>query len=223
MQHTRIISVFLIFLISSLSVTAVETTQYDVTYDTNGNLAQGPSIYQEYDELNRLVRVRDGSSTGQLIESYTYDDGTQRLTKTNHLLNETTYYISDEFIEVRNETGTYLTVYAYDGNTLLGRKDADNKLYFYHPDHLGSTDLITDEQGDIAEQTTYDPFGRVRDGGEASDFLYTNKELDDSGLYYYEARYYDPFFMRFTQADANIPDVYDPQSLNRYSYVRNNP
>src|SRR3989344_3821103 len=100
MRQTKSISLFLIFLISSLSVTAVETTQYDVTYDPKGNLVQGPSIFQEYDELNRLVRVRDGSATGQLIESYTYDDGNTRLTKTNHIVNETTYYISDEFIEV---------------------------------------------------------------------------------------------------------------------------
>ena len=130
--------------------------------------------YFDYDPDLQTLRVRDGSASGQLIESYTYNDGTQRLTKTNHILNETTYYISDEFIEVRNETGTYLTVYAYDGNTLVGRKDADGTKKFYHPDHLGSTDLITDESQNIAEQTTYDPFGRVRDDLFNSLVVYIN-------------------------------------------------
>lgn len=64
---------------------------------------------------------------------------------------------------------------------------------------------------------------RVRDGEQESDFLYTGKEKDGTGPYYYEARYYDPFLMHFTQPDENIPDVYNPQDLNRYSYVRNNP
>lgn len=55
-------------------------------------------------------------------------------------------------------------------------------------------------------------------------FLYTGKEKDsDTGLYYYGAQYYDPYLRHFTQPDSLIPDVYNPQSLNRYSYVLNNP
>ncbi len=67
------------------------------------------------------------------------------------------------------------------------------------------------------------PFGEIVDGGVQEKFLYTGKEKDTSGLYYYGARYYDPLLKRFTQADTVIPDMYDPQSLNRFSYVRNNP
>ena len=48
--------------------------------------------------------------------------------------------------------------------------------------------------------------------------------LDDSGLMYYVARYYRPeTFKHFTQPDTIIQNVYDPQSLNHYSYVLNNP
>jgi RHS repeat-associated protein len=46
---------------------------------------------------------------------------------------------------------------------------------------------------------------------------------EESGLYYYNARYYDPELGRFIQPDTMVPDAGDPQTLNRYSYVNNNP
>ncbi len=110
-----------------------------------------------------------------------------------------------------NLSFTNAVVLDFDGNV------------FEDPDILGSTDLITNESGDIVEETTYEPHGEVIEGGNDR-FLYTRKELDkQSGLYYFGARYYDPFFMHFTQPDETVTDVYNPQDLNRYAYVRNNP
>ena len=58
----------------------------------------------------------------------------------------------------------------------------------------------------------------------SSKYTYTGKEFDsDIGLYYYGARYYNPSTFTFTQADSVIPNVYNPQALNRYSYSYNNP
>jgi RHS repeat-associated protein len=53
--------------------------------------------------------------------------------------------------------------------------------------------------------------------------LFTGQRLDQSGLYFYNARYYDPQIGRFISADTVVPDPSDPQNLNRYSYVLNNP
>ena len=54
--------------------------------------------------------------------------------------------------------------------------------------------------------------------------IYTDQELDtETGLYNYDARMYDPLIGRFISPDSMVPDLYDPQSLNRYSYCRNNP
>ena len=54
--------------------------------------------------------------------------------------------------------------------------------------------------------------------------IYTDQELDsETGLYNYDARLYDPLIGRFISPDSIVPDLYDPQSLNRYSYCRNNP
>jgi RHS repeat-associated protein len=47
--------------------------------------------------------------------------------------------------------------------------------------------------------------------------------LDTTGLYYYNARYYDPNIGRFISPDTIIPQPFNPQSLNRYSYCLNNP
>lgn len=60
--------------------------------------------------------------------------------------------------------------------------------------------------------------------GGSDRYDYTGKELDaGTGLEYYGARYYDPIRSQFTQPDSNLPGIYDPQQLNRYSYVLNNP
>jgi RHS repeat-associated protein len=43
------------------------------------------------------------------------------------------------------------------------------------------------------------------------------------GLYFYQARWYDPVVGRFLQADTIVPELGDPQSLNRYTYAKNSP
>jgi RHS repeat-associated protein len=52
---------------------------------------------------------------------------------------------------------------------------------------------------------------------------YNQKEQDNTGLFYYGARYYDADIGRFITADTVKGDITDPLSLNRYSYVKNNP
>jgi RHS repeat-associated protein len=56
-----------------------------------------------------------------------------------------------------------------------------------------------------------------------TDKLFTGQRLDDTGLYYYGARYYEPTIGRFLSPDSISPNFMNPQSFNRYSYVFNNP
>ena len=91
-------------------------------------------------------------------------------------------------------------------------------LHYYHSDHLGSTSKMTDENGEVVFSADYMPFGEELRKEGSEKFTYTGKELDDeSGLYYYGARYYDAEVGRFTSVDP-VPDA-----GNRYVYVRNNP
>jgi RHS repeat-associated protein len=64
---------------------------------------------------------------------------------------------------------------------------------------------------------------RFSTGTLPTDKKFTGQRLDNTGLYYYGARYYDPVIGRFISPDTIVPDPYIPQSLNRYSYCLNNP
>jgi len=68
-------------------------------------------------------------------------------------------------------------------------------------------------------------FGECRNSPQnyPTDKLFTGQRLDDSGLYFYNARYYDATIGRFISADPIVPDTMTPQAFNRYSYVVNNP
>lgn len=198
--------------------------EYILTYDNNGNLIKGVDNYYEYDGLNQLIRIREGDSSGRVVSEFVYDHEGNRIKKIDYSGGKatTTYYVGNSFVQTVNDSGTYNTVYYYDSVNLVGRKDHDGGKYFYHSNHLGSANLVTDGSGNGIEEIFYKPFGELTEtSGER--FLFTGKELDKSDLYYYGARYYDPLLSKFTQPDTIIQDVYDPQNLNRYAYARNNP
>jgi len=103
-----------------------------------------------------------------------------------------------------------------------------NAFQYYHPDNLTSTTIQTDAGGNRVQHHGYSAFGRTRYTLSTTAFpvsrRYTCQVLDeDTGLYYYGARYYDPQLGRFIQPDDIISDLGNPQSYNRYSYVLNNP
>ena len=76
--------------------------------------------------------------------------------------------------------------------------DAYEKLqFYYHPDHLGSSSYITNLEGEVVQHIEYVPFGEVfveeRNNIWNTPYLFNAKEFDEeTGLYYYGARYYDP-------------------------------
>ena len=87
-------------------------------------------------------------------------------------------------------------------------------------DALGSTLALLDASGQIVSQSTYEPFGAATTSGEASSHLFTGREDDGTGLYYYRARYYSPPDQRFIAQDPiNVGD----NDTNLYSYVGNDP
>ncbi|MDY3529839.1 hypothetical protein PG593_08630 [Riemerella anatipestifer] len=101
----------------------------------------------------------------------------------------------------------------------------ERNLYYYHPDHLGSSSYITDKDGNINQHTEYMAFGEVLfDEHKVSrrmPYLFNGKELDsETGLYYYGARYYDARVSIFLNVDP-LAEKY-PFTLP-YTYVNNNP
>lgn len=103
---------------------------------------------------------------------------------------------------------------------------AQRKVTFYHTDHLGSTTLATDAQGQVVEQIAYTPYGAVsqRTGTINAPQKFTGQRQDTStGLILFPVRAYDPGLGRFIQPDPTVPNYARPQTLNRYSYALNNP
>jgi len=77
--------------------------------------------------------------------------------------------------------------------------------------------------GTAISSIAYFPFGATRTGTVNTTREFTGQRLDGTGLYYYNARYYDPQIGRFINADTVIKNPADPQCFNRYSYCLNNP
>ena len=109
------------------------------------------------------------------------------------------------------------STYIY-GNGLIASLDDQGNIQYYHKDNLGSIRAITDSNGDIIYATSYEPFGTKFAETGSSSYTYTGKQQDNTGLYYYGARYYDANLGRFTQLDPILSADDSP-----YVYVSNNP
>ena len=98
-------------------------------------------------------------------------------------------------------------------------------LKYIHQDSLGGASVMTSSNGTLLGTIKYMPFGGTRSitGAIATDKLFTGLILDDTGLYYYNARYYDATIGRFISPDTVVPNPANPQCFNRYAYCLNNP
>ncbi|SDF96632.1 RHS repeat-associated core domain-containing protein [Methanolobus vulcani] len=188
----------------------------DLVYDSNGNLIEDEDFIYTYNDANQLSEVRY-SSNSSLVEKYWYDANGQRVKKQN-ADGEFTYYVN-KFYEIDNGTAT--SYFFRDDERIA--KETSGDMEWYLSDHLGSTTLLINESGFEVERTEYYPYGEVQSGG-LEKYGFTGQENDaDTELMYYGARYYSPEYRIFVQPDTMLPDLYNPQSLNRYAYCLNNP
>jgi RHS repeat-associated protein len=114
------------------------------------------------------------------------------------------------------------------GNALKATRGNDNPelfQYYYHSDHLGSTSLITNLDGEVVQHVEYVPFGEVfieeRNNRWNTPYLFNAKELDEeTGLYYYGARYYEPRTSVWLSVD---PLTEKKTNISGYAYCLGNP
>ncbi|MCQ9206769.1 MAG: hypothetical protein NG740_02665 [Omnitrophica bacterium] len=170
----------------------------------------------------------------EVTTTYTYDgDGGRVLRQTE---DEATLYIGSSFeaIGPPGLDATKQTKHIFMGSTRICSIEAtfENKVliseekFYTHGDHLGSSNVITDDNGDVVNILEYTPYGTVsrNTGNYSTDKRFTGKIWDESSaLSYYGARYYSPELGSFITADPTIQRPYDPQDFNRYAYARNNP
>jgi RHS repeat-associated protein len=227
------------------STAGIQNKQY--CYDKNGRLtttlvASGSSTQTEatFDHgiMGKLIHI-DQKILGQTFD-FAYDGNGQRVKKIGP---DGTTIEPFEFYRV---TPRGSEKYYFAHRRMIARRLVSNvsSLSWYHPEQLGSTNLMTDVNGQELQgaYSEYYPYGSAlptsanntngpysgqntpdASAGSSGSFQFTGKELDGSGFYFYDSRYYDPALGRFLEPDAVRPGGQGPQSLNRYSYVQNNP
>ncbi len=121
--------------------------------------------------------------------------------------------------------------YIYVGNRLLAEyKPQESRMYFYTPDQINSTRVVTDETGTVVYSAAHDPYGGIQQiwvNTYDPTPKFSGKERDsESQLDYFGARYYDRAQYRFVSVDpviTMVPSLSDPQLWNRYTFSCNNP
>lgn len=110
-------------------------------------------------------------------------------------------------------------------DSTMDSEENESLVFFYHPDHLGSTSYVTDADGNIAQHVEYIPYGEVfveeRNSQFSTNYLFNAKELDnETGLYYYGARYLDPTGAMWLSVDPLFEKY---AGMSPYNYCAGNP
>lgn len=197
-----------------------------------------------YTSYQMVKSIRRGT------DSMTIDYGASReriVQKTfqNNVLKEKKIYVSNLYEKEITDTTIREMVYIRGGSgvvavenkrTQISTNVVTNYTDYWHKDHLGSLQSVTNSSGQKVAEYNYDAWGKRRnlDGsaqaitfalnGSRYDRGFTGHEhIDLFGLINMNGRVYDPVIGRFLSADPFFEDITDYQSMNRYSYVRNNP
>ncbi|MFZ1557212.1 MAG: RHS repeat-associated core domain-containing protein [Nitrospira sp.] len=200
------------------AVTTAGSNTY--SYDSNGNLTAGAGRSLTYNLENKPLTIAIAGQT----TTFVYDGDGRRVKKTAG--STVTRYVS-KLYECDNASCSRMV---FAEGQRIATVGASGSVYYYHTDHLGSSSVMTDSVGAKVQTVTYFPYGAIRINNSSVSpavdvpYKYTGQEFDaTTGLYDYGARQYDASLGRFISPDSLVPEPANPQSLNRYSYVKNNP
>lgn len=219
------------------AVTAVTggPVNYSYTYDANGNLTGGAGRSITWTAWNMPASLTQGGQT----QSWLYDPERNRYKLT--AAGRTTWYINPSvhqgghYERTQYTSGTVEHRHTiYGGGKPIGEivsfdGGAPAQTRYFHGDIQGSITAVTNEAGTVITRFRYDPWGKQtlvsgsNTGIDATRQGHTGHEMLDGGLTHMNGRLYDPVLARFVSADPYVDNPFDLQSLNRYSYVNNNP
>ncbi len=207
------------------NLSAANSVQY--SYDANGNQTiktkNGVTTTFVYDVRDELVTVLQNATTLGLFH---YDYQGLRISKDmGGQVLRYTYDDNSVLLETDN-TGATVAKFDYGAHHLLSLTHVTEGREFYLFDGLGSVADLTTLAGSIQARYQYDAFGnfRAQAGSSFNRFAFTGHEKDnETGLYYFKARYYDPDTGRFLSQDEYEGDVDTPPSLHKYLYAYANP
>ncbi len=209
--------------------------QWGLSYDLNGNTTQRGTQHLTYDYKNQVVSVAGVSSN----VDFKYDAMGRRVQKSVTSGSQTKatnyYYSGNQAIEESDGNNNVLKQYIYgNGIDEVIRMDKYNGStstpYYFHRNGIGSITVVTDANGNVVERTEYDSYGMptfkdatgnvISKSAICNNILFQDREYDEeTNLYYYRARYYDPIMGRFLQTD---PKGYQ-DNMNLYQGFNMNP
>ena len=196
------------------------TPSIDFGYDANANITTENTWTYVYDLSNQLIRVLN--NTNQVAE-YTYNGAGQRIKKVTQT--ETRIFHYDprgHLIAETNQTGQMLAEYIYLGDQLLSMIKPGEAVYYFHNDHLGTPQVLTDDTQAIAWKAAYTPFGEAvaSIATVENPFRFPGQYYDqETGLHYNYFRYYNPQTGRYITPDP----IGLNGGINLFSYVEGNP
>lgn len=221
----------------------VSAPGHTYAYDANGNMISRDGNTLSWTSYNLPSQLNQGSNYAQFY----YGAARQRwkqVAYTSGTGTETTIYVGNLLEKVTRPSGVveykhYVLAGGKPVAMLTRRSNGVNDTRYFHSDHLGDVDVITNESGTVLVRLSFDAFGKRRNAAAwagavpSGDWTQINalthrgftfhEHIDNTELIHMNGRVYDPIIGRFISADPFIQDVGDSQMLNRYSYVKNNP
>lgn len=196
------------------------TAGHSRTYDVAGNLSR---LTDPTGRSLKITSTPQGMpqtiANGQGHTTMAYGADGQRVKRDSIGTTNTTTYYFDRYVE---QNGDDLTKYYWAGDQLIARRAADGSVSYLLQDRVHSTRVVTDQNQNVTARHNYGPYGApwTDNQTDGTQQRWQGKRTDDdSGLDYKNARYYDPELGQFTTADSIIPNLYQPQSHNRYAFT----
>jgi len=218
---------------------ATEIGTASMLYDNNGNLTSDGTLAYLWDYRNRLTLSGNGTASSTNV----FDSGMNRVKLTE---NGVSTYFPNKYFNKIGTTGT-TTKHLFIGDFLAATIEQIGTstpiTHYIHTDHLGGTNAITNQNG-LIQILDYYPYGTTRidekTGSYSERRQFAGTERETNGLNYMMNRFESSNQGRFVSEDPvhlaigssileqltgkNTQSVLaDPQSLNSYSYARNNP
>ncbi|BAZ50329.1 YD repeat protein [Nostoc sp. NIES-4103] len=203
--------------------------QYDAIGNLTAKLENGETLAEyEWNAKGELVAVEvtENGETGRI--EFEYDHNGIRVAI--NVDGEETRFLIDsnqqeyaQVIEEYQANGNVNTTYTHGWDLIS--QDNGNERTYYQVDGLGSTRLLTNNNGAILVEYDYDAYGNLtRKVGDANNnYLFAGEQFDEAvDGYYLRARYYDPATGRFVSRDSFAGFNDRPLSLNDYLYVEGN-
>jgi RHS repeat-associated protein len=198
-----------------------------------------PRILKTYQVMKVLLVYRYLSEIYKYYQAQNYDALGRRIKKTVGSNTTLYYYSGNQVIEEQDTSGTTQKQYIYgNGIDEVIRVDVNESgtmvPYYYHTDGRGNVTAITDNTGNIKERYSYDIYGsaNITDAGGqvinqsfiGNEYMFQGRRYDqETNLYYYRARHYDPVMGRFLQTDpmgyTDSMNLYQAFNMNGVNFV----